>query len=247
MRNRGRSSATPEGLAGLFEPIVKPKLSWEIRRQLMNRIADGRLPASTQVHEAALARQLGVSRTPLHEAMASLEHDGLLESLGRRGWRIAGLREADARELYPVLASLEALVVTVSNSLLLGALDELRAFSQRIGKPGTSQKQNLALENDWHSLLLAQCPNRTLVEMVRPLVVRAFRFSLAATRENWSVTAGEIPTVDESLWRGDYRAAARFVEIHWRDRGESITNWIRERSGSPDSEPANGNSVSGAA
>lgn len=234
-RRRGRPPAN-DGFPGLFQPIVKPRLSLEIRRQLLALIADGRLPAATQVHEAILARKLGVSRTPLHEAMASLERDGLLESLGRRGWRIAGLREADARELYPVLASLEALVVNVSNSLLLGAVDELRALSERLGSPQAAPGEILTVENDWHSLLLAQCPNRTLVELVRPLVVRAFRFELAAARENWPRTAGEIPSVDESLRRGDYRAAARFLEIHWRDRGESMAAWVCERAASPPSE-----------
>jgi DNA-binding GntR family transcriptional regulator len=234
-RRRGRPPAT-DGFPGLFQPIAKPRLSQEIRRQLLGLIADGRLPAATQVHEATLARQLGVSRTPLHEAMASLERDGLLESLGRRGWRIAGLREADARELYPVLASLEALAINLSNSLLLGAVDELRALSDQLAQPRATAGETLALENHWHSLLLAQCPNRTLVEMVRPLVVLAFRFELAASRANWPRPAGEIPSVGEGLLRGDYRAAARFIEIHWRDRGESMTAWVRERGGPPGSE-----------
>ncbi len=192
MPRRGRPPAR-ERYGGLFEPIVKPRLSHEIRRQLQDRIADGRLPAATKVHEATLARELGVSRTPLHEAMASLERDRLVESLGRRGWRIAGLREADARELYPVLGSLEALSVNLSNAMLLGAVDELRGLFERISRAGQSPPDVvLALESDWHSLLLAQCPNRTLVEILRPLLVRAFRFELAAARENWPRKTGEI-------------------------------------------------------
>jgi DNA-binding GntR family transcriptional regulator len=231
-RRRGRPPGSGT-FPGLFQPIAKPRLSLEIRRQLLTLIADGRLPAATRVHEATLARELGVSRTPLHEAMAALERDGLLESLGRRGWRIAGLREADARELYPVLACLESLVIHLSSSMLLGAV-ELSALSGRLDAsvpPGA----RLTLENDWHSLLLAQCPNRTLVEMVRPLVIRAFRFELAAAREHWPGTPGEIRSVDESLQRADYRAAARFIEIHWRDRGESMAAWVRERRDPPDS------------
>jgi DNA-binding GntR family transcriptional regulator len=247
MPRRGRPPAR-ERYGGLFEPIVKPRLSHEIRRQLLDLIADGRLPAATPVHEATLARELGVSRTPLHEAMASLERDGLVESLGRRGWRIAGLREADARELYPVLGSLEALSVNLSNAMLLGAVDELRGLFERITRAGQSPPDVvLALESDWHSLLLAQCPNRTLVEILRPLVVRAFRFELAAARENWPRKTGEIASVDESLARGDYRAAARFIEIHWRDRGESVTAWVRERGGPSHADRASAESIDGAA
>jgi DNA-binding GntR family transcriptional regulator len=206
---------------------VRPRLSQEVRRQLLELIADGSLPASAQVFEVELARQLGVSRTPLHEAMASLEREGLVESLGRRGWRIASLQEADAREIYPVLAGLEPLVVTLGNSSILGATDELRSMADGLLSPGASAMERFGIEGEWHALLLSQCPNRTVVEMARPLIVRASRFERSCLRRGWSMTKGEIPSVTESLAKGDFRLAARFLEMHWRDRGESVVSFVR--------------------
>jgi DNA-binding GntR family transcriptional regulator len=214
---------------GLFQPIARPRLSQEARQQLLERIADGRLPPETRVYEADLARQLGVSRTPLHEAMVALERDRLVQSLGRRGWRITSLRESEAREIYPVLGVLEPLVVTLASPSILGAVDQLRELGIR-ASAGLGVVERLQVEKQWHTLLLGQSSNRTLNEMIRAVTVRVHRFELDCARRGWSAPSGEIVSATESLANGDYRLAARSLEMHWRERGESIVAFVRQHT-----------------
>ncbi|HXV59422.1 MAG TPA: GntR family transcriptional regulator [Vicinamibacteria bacterium] len=211
----------------LFQPITRPLLRDEVRRQLLERITDGRIPAATRVYENDLARQLGVSRTPLHEAMVSLARDGLVQSFGRKGWVVAPLTDGDAAELYPVLGTLEALGVVTADTSALGSLEELRVLVMRLEQSTATVTERIAVEADWHALLLAQCPNRVLVDMLRPLAVRAARFEIACTALGWRPRKGELSSVVQCLERGDIRGASRFIEIHWRDRGNSIVEFIR--------------------
>jgi DNA-binding GntR family transcriptional regulator len=71
-------------------------------------ILSAALPPGVRVNEVALARELGISRTPLREALFGLEREGLVISHPRRGFFVSPLDVKDAREVYPLLATLEA-------------------------------------------------------------------------------------------------------------------------------------------
>lgn len=221
---------------GLFQPIPKTRLSHEARRQILERISDGRLPAASRVSELALSRQLGISRTPLHEAMVVLARDGLVENLGRRGWLITPLHEADARELYPVLGALEGLALATAEDAILAVLDDLRALLPGIEERSLPVMERLRAEAEWHGVLLGSCPNKTLVDVSEGLIVRATRFETACARQGWRRIGGELASVVECLTRGATRQAARSLEMHWRDRGEAVARWIRQRRASSDQE-----------
>ena len=77
--------------------------------RLRAMIYSGELEPGTRVTEIALARRLGVSRTPLREAFRELTAEGLLEPMPRRGARIATLTAESIDELFPIMGALESL------------------------------------------------------------------------------------------------------------------------------------------
>src|SRR5215207_7657983 len=76
-------------------------------RTLKARILDSDFAPGAFFLEKDAAAQLGLSRTPVREALVRLEHEGLLKIVPRHGARISALSPADMREIYEVLTSLE--------------------------------------------------------------------------------------------------------------------------------------------
>src|ERR1043165_6494164 len=93
-----------------MEPLIRSRLRDEIAERLATLIAAGEL-GTERLKEVELAGQLGVSRTPLREALLMLEREGLVVSEVNKGFRVAALSEARVRELYPILGALEGLCV----------------------------------------------------------------------------------------------------------------------------------------
>lgn len=213
----------------LFATIDRSTLSSQACSQIRDRIVHGRLAPATRVAEASLAEQLGISRTPLHEAMLMLAHEGLVEPLGRKGWLVAPLTASVAQELYPVLARIETLALeTIGNpgTYVLGGLRQLIARSER---EEDSEKHN-ALERQWHGQLIGQCPNSTVVELATSLVTRVFRYEIAYVRQSSQRLPSRLTGVSVALEMGDVSDAHRLVEMHWKDRSTTVIAAMGERS-----------------
>ena len=87
--------------------IVQKALYLEVADRLRQQIADGVLAPSAWVDEAALTTELGISRTPLREALKVLASEGLVRLEPRRGCFVNELSERDLDEIFPVMALLE--------------------------------------------------------------------------------------------------------------------------------------------
>lgn len=86
----------------------RPSLVERAYREIKRRILGNFYPPNLQVLEQDLALQLGMSRTPVREALIRLEREGLVEILPRRGMRVVPIAPDDMREIYEVLTCLEA-------------------------------------------------------------------------------------------------------------------------------------------
>lgn len=82
-----------------------PSVLAELRR----RIIDGEFPAGTRMAEIPVAEALGVSRTPVRLAIRTLEQEGLLEKIGKRGFVVRAISEADVQRAIEVRGVLEGL------------------------------------------------------------------------------------------------------------------------------------------
>ena len=94
--------------------IKRRSLRAQIREELLRRLRDGSIEAGAGINEAELANELGVSRTPLREALIGLETEGYIESEIGKGFRFAVLGSAEFEELAPVIAALECLAIELT-------------------------------------------------------------------------------------------------------------------------------------
>src|SRR3954467_9053025 len=89
----------------------RPHLRSSLREGIRDMIVRQELLPGRSIGEVALSRKLGVSRTPVREALLALEQDGLVRSRHGRGFTVVPLTRQEAADTYPIIWSLERLAI----------------------------------------------------------------------------------------------------------------------------------------
>lgn len=145
-------------------------------------IIDGRLEPGRRLKEEELARELGISRTPVREALLVLQTEGLLESAPNRGATVRTYEAADLDDLYQLRALLEGFAARRAAARISPAdLDRLRESCERfVALRAEDDVTDLVRENlSFHNVILEAAGSERLVQMVRkvielPLVYRSY-------------------------------------------------------------------------
>jgi DNA-binding GntR family transcriptional regulator len=144
---------------------------------IASRILEGRIAPGEKITEANLAQQMGVSRSPVREAMRALSRDGLIVIEPRRGAFVADLNRDSAAELYvcrlllePPCTGLAAAALSDDRADLLAAtFEQMRTAAAEHDFSGY-----VSALKDYNWTLLSGCPNRMLVNFA----VSSWRASL---------------------------------------------------------------------
>lgn len=115
--------------------FVRQPLRTDVAAEVQGRIIDGRLPAGTRINESHLSAELGISRTPLREAMLCLMAEGALTSDMGRGFRVPPL---DGRELSDLL---ELLSLVYEAAVRRSTDDDLKSFYEARNHLGRARAQ----------------------------------------------------------------------------------------------------------
>ncbi|WP_457939880.1 GntR family transcriptional regulator [Mesorhizobium sp. 10J20-29] len=132
--------------------------------ELRRRIMVAELPPNSLIDEKALVEDLGVGRTPLREAVLRLAQEGLVSSLGRRGYVVAGASPADLMRAYELRREIECFTAGLAAERR-GADDLARfdAFLQQIETEIDEHDRdvtwNLAVDEEFHRMIAAASEN----------------------------------------------------------------------------------------
>jgi DNA-binding GntR family transcriptional regulator len=207
----------------------------EIRR----RILDNQYAPAQQVLESELAAELGMSRTPLREALVRLENENFVELVPRHGMRVVPLSLQSLRDMYEVLTALELAAVERlarehpddhALAPLDAALDEMDVALK-------SQNLDAWVHADerFHRTLLDLCGNTRLAALALTLWDQGHRARTATVRLRGSLTPSNLEhrAVVEAIRRGDWREArAQHRRHRARASREILTLLERTRMGS---------------
>jgi DNA-binding GntR family transcriptional regulator len=142
-------------------------------------IVDGRLTPGMRLKEEGLAAELGISRTPIREALLLLQAEGLVEAIPNRGAFVRSYEPADLWDMYDLRAVLEGHAARrAAERISAEQLDELRescarfdTLVERAIPPDLESVQELVRENLlFHETVLAAAANKRLTGMVRQVV-----------------------------------------------------------------------------
>ena len=209
--------------------IVRGPLREDVCREILQLIHGGNLPAGSRVRDAALALKLGVSRTPVREALLRLSRDGAVEAIPGRGFRVPPLNPSEIRDVGTILSTLESLALRLSPDPPRERLDRLAALDRRMETTRGDPAASIDLHDDWHRILLEGCPNPRLLQMISTLRQTPRRYLHAYLRQTGgvSLSTGQHAKMLDALGRGDREPAARHLEQHWRRGTEELEAWAR--------------------
>jgi DNA-binding GntR family transcriptional regulator len=195
---------------------------------LLDRMLSGELPAGTLLQERPLAEALQISRTPVREALAKLESEGLVT---RHVGRLLIVREIPVQELMQILhvrSILEVEAVALAAGRMSAAtIEMLRAtFEAQMKGPLPDAGNHWAADDLLHGTICEASGNAVLEETVRGLRRRTRMFNLKRMPERFIPGCREHLAIIDALARGDDKLARRSMAIHLENTKQSILNKI---------------------
>ena len=198
---------------------------------LRESILGGLLTPGTRISEPGLAEQLGISRTPVREALQRLSQEGLVELSPNKGARVRVLTPGEVREVYDVRALLE------SEAARLAALNaskgELKGLEQRLKilntLPGDSYTEQMQVDFDFHSALVEASHNRMLARIYQDLrATLALVRSNMQTRSQHPITRKQHHEIMHALQERNPEAAALAARNHVLQFRDWVTENLRQ-------------------
>lgn len=201
--------------------IPREPLRGQIRSHLVERLLGGDLEPGRQLNESELSEELGVSRTPLREALLRLEFEGLLRSSPGKGFSVAPLEKEEMEHLFSLGAELESLALRWSEPVDPEILDELRSINDEraeILREDGNRDELVRLDDRWHRLLVSSCANEQLQEFLRLLRNRLYRYVYHFSGEHGEVEVAirDHEAIADALEEGEMDRAVERLREHWR-------------------------------
>jgi len=213
-----------------LESIARDNISDSVAVALRNMIVDGRLPAGERINEVHLSAQLGVSRTPLREALAKLAQEGALRSIPRIGYFVRELTLEEFEQLYDIRPLLDPEALRLSGLPSRECMERLRELNDKIERTRDANTI-IDLDDEWHMELIADCPNKVLIDLVKQFIQRTRRYEIALMREqrNVAVATANHKSIMAALRRRDLEAACAALRINLQTGREPIVAWLKTR------------------
>lgn len=199
---------------------------------LRKAILTGQLKPGERLMEVHLANQLGVSRTPIREAIRKLELEGLVIMIPRRGAEVARITEKSLKDVLEVRRALDALSVELAcdriteedTERLLAACHEFEQAAK--GKDAAViAKADVAL----HDIIVEATGNQRLMQMVNNLSEQMYRYRFVYIKEEsrHDNLIAEHREIYESIATRDKVRAAKAARLHIDNQEKSIIRQIR--------------------
>jgi len=213
------------------EPAVSRRTITEsVADHVREMIVDGRLEAGSRVNEVRLAASLGVSRTPLREALMKLTAEGALVSTPQIGFQVAPLSVEEFEQIYPIRGILDPEALRLAGIPSAERMQRLKELNVKIRKT-RGAAAIIAVDDEWHRELVAACPNRVLLALIEHFMRRTRRYELAYMREqkNVAATTHQHELILTHLRNRDMRGACAAVRRNMQIGMGPIVRWLEEK------------------
>jgi DNA-binding GntR family transcriptional regulator len=203
-------------------------------RRLRDAILDGTLEPGEHLKDAELASWLGLSRTPIREALAKLEDYGLVETKPQSFTRVAPLSARDARDAFMVYAALEALAASLGvPRLIRDDLETMRAANRDFADALAAADVDAAVAADdrFHGVLVQAAANREIarsLERLLPKIRRLERARFGSLAGRRSVEQHE--RIIALCAAGEAEQAAEAIRENWLTLGALIDQSFGEET-----------------
>ena len=199
---------------------------------LRQAILRGELKPGERLMEIQLANKLGVSRTPIREAIRKLELEGLVLMIPRKGAEVADISEKSLRDVLEVRRALEELAVRLTCEKITKAqIRELRESAEEFKKILRSSDITQIAEADvrFHDIIYMATDNQKLIQLLNNLRDR-YRIEYLKRPEVYPQLTAEHEEIIRRIERKEKEEACEIVCKHIDNQVEAVMNSIRTKN-----------------
>jgi len=197
--------------------ITRERLSVDVHQDILGHILRGRYAPGQRLKDTELAEELGVSRTPVREALLRLEREGFLSSQKHLGFSVKRMQESEILEVYPLVRLLECSALAAGDLPCAAKLAKMEEIGRSITKRGADPLKRMELDSAWHATLISENGNMHLMRILAALKRILCRYEYAFMQDERLVfaSASEHDGIAAALGRGSKDEAVRLLEAHW--------------------------------
>ncbi|MBR3642021.1 MAG: GntR family transcriptional regulator [Parasporobacterium sp.] len=200
-------------------------------KTLREAIITGDLQPGERLMEIKLANELGVSRTPVREAIRKLELEGLVIMTARKGAEVAPINEKDLKEVLEIRKALESLACELAcKNIKDSDIRKLRTINGEISAAIESDDVDRITTKDvaFHETINEITDNRRLVQMLHQLKEHIYRYRFEYIKEmkNKKIIVDEHERIIDSLAAKDAERASREIKLHIEIQEKYILNTL---------------------
>ena len=190
-----------------------------VYEELKMQILKGTIVPGTRLMEVDLAEDMGVSRTPIREAIRKLEKEGLVTIEPRRGAYASQISTKDKVEILEVRQNMEGLAAAFAATRISPEqLTELKQTSENYNKAVANGNMEDMIKYDtrFHRIIVESCNNKVLVTMIEQLqeLVLRFRYIYYDNFRRAENMPSEHKVILEAIEKGDIETARQAADIH---------------------------------
>lgn len=201
---------------------------------LREAILKGELKPGERLMELQLASKLGVSRTPIREAIRMLELEGLAVTIPRKGAEVARMTEKDMEDVLQIREALDELAVQIAcdkmtEKQLVNLTLAMKNFENSI-QTGNLKKV-VQTDVEFHDVIYQATDNPKLVNILSNLSEQIYRYRVEylKEKENYPMLVKEHEEIVTALKDRNKQLAAEMTKKHIRNQAEAVKNIIREQ------------------
>lgn len=200
---------------------------------IRNAIITGELPGGAPLRDRQLAEELGVSRTPVREALHRLQAAGLVEPRGRTGWAVTPFTEQDVREIFQLRRLLEPVgLETLEKEPDVERIETLTRYFSDYEHPIAPDRfaEYFRHDDDFHRTIVSCSGNRRIsafYDVMNAHINRGRHFLLGATAGRVEETLDEHRQIVEAIVDRDFARAREALLNHLRTGEELMLRQLR--------------------
>lgn len=199
---------------------------------LRQAILTGDLKPGERLMEIHLADKLGVSRTPIREAIRKLELEGLVTMIPRRGAEVAQITEKSMMDVLEVRRAMDALCVELAcERITVEELEALEAACEAFAEAVKSKDIKVIAKADvaLHDIIVQATGNQRLVQLINNLSEQMYRYRFEYLKDcsRHESLIQEHRVIYESIVKRDREAASNAAKLHIDNQEQAIISQIR--------------------
>ena len=201
---------------------------------LRQAILRGELKPGERLMEIQLANKLGVSRTPIREAIRKLELEGLVLVIPRKGAEVADIKEKSLRDVLEVRKALEELSVQLAcEKITKEEIEELKEAAETFKKAQKTKDITQIAEADvhFHDIINTASGNQKLIQLLNNLREQMYRYRVEYLKDerNYPTLMREHSEIVEGLMTKDKGRVTEAMHKHVKNQVVAVKEMIREQ------------------